>query len=287
MNLADFFQNFFKELIQSYKLSFKKTYTVSLIFALFSIVGVCILMLPGSTAVLDSVKRHYFLDELFTNIYSNYDSLPGYQFSYFAYPLFLIFVSIFAIGFYRSRRSANLSLQTFISSIKLNDLGNIIMAGIIILIIDFLLYYLYGLLIKTLLDNYIKITLSYFRGFVPILILGIAVSRSLFGAELRTTFKSLFFTYFAFFIIAAIRHSFQYFFEVEIMWPFTWPILHNDKKYLVEIFLSIPLLASYFLAYTILLSFPLRIYWLNTVQETTDRDETEGNNTGLDSDIVE
>ena len=163
----------------------------------------------------------------------------------------------------------------FISSIKLKDLRNILLATIAIFLVDLFLYYLVGFLKDVSFDNYIRITLDHTRAFIPIVLLAIAVSESLFPGEIKITAKSLLFTYFTLFVIAAIRNNVQYFIEIQVMWPGFWALTNQDKIYFGEILLSIPLLGTYFIGYATLLLFPLRNYYLKTIPEITEDEDDE------------
>ena len=65
MNFADFILDFSAELINSYRKFFKRTYSIALIFSLFTVIGICILLLLDSSNDFESIKKKYFLDALF------------------------------------------------------------------------------------------------------------------------------------------------------------------------------------------------------------------------------
>jgi hypothetical protein len=246
MKLLTVFQEFVIDTIGFYRDYFRKTYPAALIFTLFAVIGGCLLLLQLPEHEGDSIRKYGFITLIFRCLSSgsNYYYIDLYK------TVYMVFTALFVTGFIKAKDRGTLNFIGIVKWIDSTDIQNTVIAILVMAGFDFLLFYaVSNLSYHTNLDKWMYYVLFFLRILLPIAVFSIAVTMSLFRDKFKLTFKY-------FFILLACcwaYHEFMYSVILTlkelVVNLVLLPFVRDDTRFLLEIFISIPVLALFMLGF--------------------------------------
>jgi len=270
MKLANGLIDFFINVLTFYRDFFKKTYPVAMIFSLFTVVAACLLLLNVPENFGIELRKSGFITQIFKHASSGgtYYIIDLYKIIY------LLVCSFFAIGFIKAFYSGNFSLHSMILRLKGDDVFNILFAAIIAGAIDVAMYFMmYNLSTRNLFDEWLWYVLYEVRTYIPLLIFAIAVTRSIFATEVKFRLKHLGLVFACAWLFYVFSYRFAILYKTVFASIMLIPLSFGDTKFIVELILTIPILAFYMIGFTSVFTYPLGFYRLKELNNT----ESQGN----------
>jgi hypothetical protein len=263
MTLTNYLKGQLSDFVDSYKNFFQRTFGATLTFTVVCFVGVALLVRFSEFDKLHSPKQISILSYFF----HRYSKADTYSIVDLAKTLFLFFVAVFSIGL--SQQTDNdiekkeFSFSKLLEKIKLKDI--IFLLGILVITsaIDFSLAKFnsystshYG---NIALDKYLHDVLFNLRIYIPLILFALTIRTLTVKQKIKMTFKRIFFLYISLWLFNEFAYEVSIWVKNHLFALILLPVDNPDRIYLYESFLSIPLIAFYFLGYSSAMTTSLRL----------------------------
>jgi hypothetical protein len=273
MTFTQYLKSQLVDFVDTYKKFYTKTLSTTIVFTLITFVLIA-LLLHFSIFDKTSSKRHMSLLSYFFVRYSEGET---YSIVDLSKTVFILMVSVFSLSFTRLKNekpeTAEFNFFDFFKKIKPEDLGYLLIALIISIPADYLLFKLDDTATPiyrvSLSGKWIHSMLFFLRIYIPLIAFSVANYNTLTNKKIRLTFKKLLslfiilwlFNEFAFEISSFVR---AHIFELLLL-PFP-----EDKHYLIESILGVPLISFYFLGY-----YSAMVHSMKLLYDTPEEDEMD------------
>ena len=272
MRLSDYLIAQFTEYVTVYKKYFRRTSgaTMSLTVIFF----VCIAVLLKFTNFDETSKQNQV--SIANYLFYRNSTFNTYSITDLSKTLFVFFVSVFSVGFSRLRANDidNTELS-FFKCIRRINIADLFFLSLILIISAFLDYGFYSLnnYSFTTLNNssavkYVSSTLFQLKIYVPLFLFSLAITSLTGERKSKLTFKRIIFLFISLWIINEFAYELFVWTKNHLFNLLLIPVETPERAYVLESFMSIPLIGIFFLGYHSAMTSSLKLTEKNiTVKE--------------------
>lgn len=249
MTFADNLKAQLNSFVDAYKNYFNRTFGTALTFTIVCVAMSVVLIRYSEfpSRVLSNVSiLNYFFETL--------SSQDVYCLADLSRIIFIFCVSIFSISLtrliHKEEEKKELGFSSFLKAITWKDLSALIITLIAAVIADVGLTKLYGLSTSNItVDRYITNIWYHLRIYIPMILFTLTVHSLIMPGRGKISMKKILFLYVIFWILNSLSYQLSLWVSFYIFRLFLLPVEDPEKYYLIESFLSIPLIACYFIGF--------------------------------------
>jgi hypothetical protein len=269
MNFTNAILDFLMNVMTFYRDFFRKTYGAAFVFSLSAIMIATYFLTIAPEAAARSFVKSGFIRSFFFHA----SSKGIYSLTDLSKPVFLVIAALFSIGYIKVFKSERFNFWTMISSLNWNDIFNVILSAILAGIIDVAIFYFKDLLQTTNhIEKWLSLVLYELRIYVPIILVSIAVSKSLFGKDIRINVKGIFFLLVCAWLFNEFMYEFSILFDGMVVSFFLSFVNFEDSRFIINLLISVPLFAFFMLGLTSVMTYPLGFYYLLQLRQDVEEE---------------